>query len=362
MPRPATTLARALLGAGALALLAPPLALGASRTATLEGWHDVHAAFAGRSLVVSDAAPVRLDPRRTPGPRVPGATSFVYYRVETNVAELDGPRLRFRAAPEEQLSVRTSIAAMTSGSLGTTTSGRYLLVPGSGRFPAPVVHCCDDDEIETVLQSTSREDAPRPLAGTLLGARRALWLSRAPDGALTLDWADPTDLGARGSVPLDIPPPDVGLLSLGPGLLAYARDADPTSLVVARVSDEGAFGARPIQLRGRIVGVAAEKNIVAVAIRAGSGHEVHRLRWPSLSPERVWRGRARPMVAVGGGSVAAATRGAAYASRRGELEEIRTAQGRISAIAVDRTRAAVLERRRVKRKPATVARLWRVPA
>ena len=328
------------------------------QTATYEGWNDVHASFAGRSLVVSDAATVRLDPRRTPGPRVPGATPFVYYRVEANVSALDRRRLRFVGAPEEQLSVRTSIGRMWSGDLGTNGRGGYLLVPGAPRFPTPVVYCCNE-ETEAVIESRSRPDAPRPIAGSLDGPR-ARWLAIDGAGALTLNWADPSVPTSRDTVPFEGPTPANRLASMGGPLLAYVSNADRASLVVARVGDEGAFGTRTIPMPGRIVDVAAQRNTVAVALRRGSRFEVHRLRWPSLAPVVVWRGAAKPKVAVGKGTVGAAAGRRAFAGRTGRLVPIRTAKGRIAAIAVDGNRAAVLERRKVKGKRATVARLWRV--
>lgn len=356
--RPLRWLGACALLSGALGLGAPT-GLGASQTATYEGWNDVHAAFAGRSLVVSDAATVRLDPGRTPGPRVSGAEAFVYYRVETNVSALDGRRLRFRTAPEEQLSVRTSIGRMSSGDLGTNGSGGYVLVPGAPFFPAPVVYCCSD-ETETVIESKSESDAPRPLAGSLDGPR-VRWLAVDGAGALSLSWADPRTPSTRGTVLFDGPKPANGLTSMGGPLLAYVSDADRSKLVVARVGDEGAFGTRTRSLPGRIVDVAAERNAVAVAVKRGSRYEVRKLRWPSLTAAIVWRGGGKPNVAVGRGTVGAAAGKKAYASRSGRLKEIQSARGRIAEIAVDGNRAATLERRKVKGKRATIARLSRVP-
>jgi hypothetical protein len=348
----ACTLLGCALGVGASS------ATGASQTATYEGWNDVRASFAGRALIVSDAATVRLDPRRTPGPRAPGAVPFVYYRVEANVAELDRRRLRFATAPEEELSVRTSIGRMNSGDLGVNRRGGYVLVPGAPFFTTPVVYCCND-ETETVIESRSQPGAPRPVAGSLDGPR-VRWLAIDGEGALTLNWANPENPNSRATVAFESPAPANRLASMGGPLLAYASDADRSALVVARVGDEGAFGARTVTLPGRIIDVAAERSTVAVALKRGSRFEVRRLRWPSLTPVVVWRGGQKPNVAVGRGTVGVAAGKRAFASRSGRLKEIRKARGLISEIAVDGSRAATLERRKVKGKRATIARLARV--
>ena len=156
------------LGLAAAALLAAgaPSALGASRTVTIDGWADRTLAFSGPRLLWTEAATVRVDPRRIPGsPR--GAATFDYYRAEVFAAGLNpGSRLFRTGPPEARVSVRTSVAAMGAGILAPTGDGGFLMVPRTARVAPPVIHCCDPNGIETVLESESRPDAPVTIAAT----------------------------------------------------------------------------------------------------------------------------------------------------------------------------------------------------
>ena len=94
------------IGLAAAALLAAgtPSALGASRTITIDGWADRTLAFSGSRLLWTEAATVRVDPRRIAGsPR--GAAAFDYYRAEVFGAFLDRGSRRFRTGAPEVVGV-----------------------------------------------------------------------------------------------------------------------------------------------------------------------------------------------------------------------------------------------------------------
>ncbi len=159
-------MAAAGLTAAALAMVATPSALGASRTLTIDGWANRTLAFSGSKLLWTEAATVRVNPTKIAGsPR--DAVTFDYYRAETFVARLDRPSRRFRAGrPEAAVSVRTSIAAMRAGILAPAGDGAFIMVPRTARVAPPVIHCCDPDGVETVLESDGRAEAPVTIAAT----------------------------------------------------------------------------------------------------------------------------------------------------------------------------------------------------
>ena len=190
------------LGLAAAALLAAgaPSALGASRTVTIDGWADRTLAFSGPRLLWTEAATVRVDPRKIPGsPR--GATTFDYYRAEVFGAALNpGSRLFRTGPPEVRVSVRTSVAAMGAGILAPTGDGGFLMVPRTARVAPPVIHCCDPNGIETVLESESRPDAPVTIAATW-DAGAATFVEAGPGGLQVLRRVDPANPGAQLTVP-----------------------------------------------------------------------------------------------------------------------------------------------------------------
>jgi len=89
------------LGAAALALVAAPAASGASRTLTVEGWWPRTMAFSDRALVWTEAAPVRVDPRR-----IPGAMPAMLVRIETTVSAVPAKRRPARSTRVRNASAR----------------------------------------------------------------------------------------------------------------------------------------------------------------------------------------------------------------------------------------------------------------
>jgi hypothetical protein len=285
----------ALVLAAAAALAAAPAASGATRTLTLEGWHDRALAFSGRNLVWTEAALVHVDPRRIAG-SPPGARPFDYYRADVSRARLDRGSRRFAGAPETPVSVRTSIARLSSGTLAPTGDGGFVAVPGSRRLAPPVIWCCDDAGIETVIESDGRADAPPTVTATWTGsAVRFVQLDPARRQVLRL--GDP----AGGPVPpatlAEPGAPDLVAVA-GGDLRAWADPSQTARLLVTR---DGAGGApAPVALPGPALRVWAAPGLVAVLSRAGTGLAVTRIDAGPGAPRarRAWSGARPPAVAA----------------------------------------------------------------
>ena len=270
MSRRALPVALALAAGAALAVA--PAAGGATRTLTLEGWHDRALAFSGRSLVWTEAATVRVDPRRIRG-APPGSQRFDYYRADVSRARLDRPSRRFAGPAETPVSVRTSIARMGSGTLAPTGDGGFVAVPSSRRLPPPTIWCCDDEGLEAVIDSDGRAGAPRTVAAAWTGsAVRFVQLDAA--GRQVLRIGDP----AGGAVP---PPaaaepgaPDLVAVA-GGDLRAWVDPAQPARLLLVR--DGGGAAPAAVSLPGAAVRVWAAPGLVAVLSRAGGGLAVTRV-------------------------------------------------------------------------------------
>ena len=328
---------------------------GASRTITLDGWYDHAAALSGATLVVTEAATARVDPRAIAG-SPPGAARFDYYRAETSRVRLNRARTRFGGTPETPVSVRTSIAAMGSGILAPGGAGSFVTAPSSRRAATPVIWCCDPEGVETVVESDGRADAPVTLAATVDGGR-VRFLQARPDGSSALVGVDPVGLGERRTA-VDVPARTrARLAALAPGLLAWVDPAAPAVLARAPAGDAGLGAITTTTLPGPALRVWASRGLIVVAVRAGAAVHLIRLDEAAGAARTVWRGDRVPRVSAGGGAVAVGDGRRVLASRSGVLRVVARARGPVAAVAVDGPRVAWLERVRARRARATVARL-----
>ncbi|WP_217922475.1 hypothetical protein [Miltoncostaea oceani] len=347
-----TPTALALAAVAALAAATP--AAGASRTITLEGWPAREMAFSGDHLVWTEAATVRVDPRRIAG-SPPGAVRFDYYRAETSRVRLAARSTRFAGAYETPVSVRTSIAAMTPGVLAPTGGGGFVTVPGSRRFAPPVARCCDADGIETVVESDGRDGAPVTVAATALGdVVRTVRLGAG--GAATVRDADL----ASGAV-TDTPVPGTtraGLVALSATARAWVDPAAPATLLL---QPTGGAAPEAVALPGAALRVWAAPGLAVVAVRRGARVLVVRVdEGAAPRAQRVWAGARLPRVAAGGGSVAVADGRAVLAARRGALRVVVRGRRVVDAVGVDGARVAWVERGQRRGARVGVVRLGRV--
>jgi hypothetical protein len=343
----------ALSAAAGTGLAAAPGAAGATRTLTLEGWHERALGFSGRHLVWTEAATVRVDPRRIAGSPA-GAQRFDYYRAETSRARLDGASRRFAGAAETPVAVRTSIARMTAGTLAPTGDGGFVAVPGARRLAPPVIWCCDDEGVETVIESDGRAGAPMAVAASWTGtAVRFVQLDGA--GRQVLRVGDPAGGPVPAPVVAEPGAPDLVALA-GRDLRAWVDPAQPAALLVAGA---GGVPAR-VALPGAALRLWAAPGLVAVLSRAGSGHAVTRVDVTGAPrARRAWTGRRQPAVALGDGTLAIGDGRRVLASRRGRpaARVVTTARRRVDAVGADGARLAWVERGRVKGLRVGIVRL-----
>ncbi|MEQ9337324.1 MAG: hypothetical protein RJQ03_09040, partial [Miltoncostaeaceae bacterium] len=229
----------ALAGVALVLAAGQPDALGASRTVTLSGWAAQSLALSDERLIVHEAAPVLVDPRRIPGAPA-GASRFVYYRAEAKAAPLTLSRLLFDGAPETVTSVRTSIGAMRPGVLQAAGGGDFVMAPTAVglRFPTPVIWCCTDG-VEVVVESDSRDGAGRAMAAAADHTDRVRMLLIDPAGAASLVGVDPVGLGEnRTGVPVAVATRP-GLVAMTATRLVWVDPAAPEVLQRATVSDAG---------------------------------------------------------------------------------------------------------------------------
>lgn len=347
--------ARAALLAGAVALLAGATpALGASRTLTVEGWLPRTLAFSGDRLVWSEAATVRVDPRRIAGSPA-GAQRFDYYRAEAFRIRVDKRSARFVGAAEVPVSVRTSIAAMSAGGLAPTGAGGFVLSPGSRRFAPPVIWCCDATGTEVVIDSDGRPDAAPTVAATWTGSA-VRYVTLAPDGAQTILESDPAGI-VPPPAPVAAPPTRAGLVALAGTLHAWVDPAAAQTLQVRA----GSAAPVAVVLPGAALHVWAGGDVVAVAVRSGGRVALLRVDAGAMRPVRVWSGARVPRgVAVGGGAVAVADGRRVLASRRGALRALVRTRRPVDAVGVDGRRLAWIERGLRRGSRVGVVRLGRV--
>lgn len=334
------------MGAAALGLVAAPAALGASRTVTVDGWWPRAMAFSDRALVWTEAAPVRVDPRRIPG-SPPGAVAFTYYRAEAFRATLDRASRRFAGVPETLISIRTSIAAMTPGALAPMPTAGLVAAPWSPRFAAPVVACCSRDGDEIEVESDGAPGALPSVAAAWDGAA-VRYVQLRPDGTQVLRrQGDPAPVGTSG-------PTRQGLVALAPDRRSWVDPAQPTTLLIQDDRVPGS-AVRPVALPGTAVAVWAATGVTAVAVRSGARVGVYRV--DAGGARRVWAGARVPRVAVGGGSVAVADGRVVFAGRSGALRRVTTARRQVDAVAIDGRRLAWSERATRRGTRVSVLRL-----
>lgn len=326
------------LAGAALAGMGATTALGASRTVTVEGWSARAVAFSGSRLLWTEAATVHVDPRRIAGAPA-GAGSFDYYRAEVFRAPLNRASSRFSGEVDAAVSVRTSIAAMGPGVLSPTGDGGFVMAPESRRFAPPVIRCCTDEDVETVIESDGRTAAPVTVAAAWAGGS-VRFLQLVAGGSPVLRSADPAGVGAPASQPL--------ALATAPGLVALSPRAvgwvDPAAASTFLLQATGA-AAVGVALPGPALRVWSAPRTFAVAVRAGSRVVLLRIdEAPAPRAVPVWSGAGLPRVALGGGAVAVADGRRVLASRRGALRVVATARRPVDAVGVDGRRLAWIER------------------
>lgn len=350
--------AAAVVAACLAATAAAPAAAEGARALPLEGWLGINADFSGRSLVWTEAATVRLNPATNPGRLPPGLSPFVYYRVHGSSAALDGARRRFRGAVEQPVAVRTQIARMSAGQVVGDGRGGFVMVPGARRFAAPVIWCCEDG-VETVIHSDGRAGASVPLAAGPDGAV-VRSLVRHADGTVGLTAAD---LGEALPTPSEVPfpgRPSPNLAAIATGIVAWVDDDAPQTLRVGRPTDAGVVEERRVGLAGSALRVWADRDLVVVAVRQGSGVGLIRVDGLTGPVRAIWRGRGVPPVGLGEGTVAAAAGRTVLAARSGRLRVVTRARGTVAAVAAARGRVAWFERVRRPDGRRTVVRIGRI--
>lgn len=332
----------------------------ATRTVTISGWANQVAAFSGRTVLVSEAATVRVNPRAIAGSPA-GATPFTYYRAELKSAELNRARTRFTGAPATVTAVRTSIGAMSPGVLTPAGGGDYVMAPVARGFATPVVWCCTDGDA-VVTESDSRTDAPRITAAGADGTGRVRMLLARPGGGMALVGVDPVGLGVnRTETPVAVATIPA-LASMAGDVLTWVDPAVPDVLHRASVSDVGIGPDAAVSLPGRAVAVWSAAGIVAAAVRIDGRVRVVRVDGAAKRPRAVWNGARVPKVAVGAGTLVLADgRRILAASGTRPLRRIARAGGRVAAVAADGTRIAWLQRMTRKGQRVTVVRLEAVP-
>ncbi len=337
MRRCGVAAALALTAVTALAVGAPA-AVGASRTLTVEGWNDRVLAFSGSRLLWTEAATVRVDPRKIAGSPA-GAQRFDYYRAEVFGVGLARRSNRFVGDPQTQVSVRTSIAAMGPGVLAPTGDGGFVMVPESRRFAPPVIHCCTPDDLETVIESDGRTTAPVTVAAAWAGGS-VRYLQIAPGVPAALRAVDLTGAAIPTTQPI-VGPTTPGLVAISPTAVGWVDPAAPTTFLLQ--SD----GAAPtsVALPGPALRIWSAPGVFAVAARVGVRIALLRID-ESLAPRalRVWGGTRLPRVALGGGSIAVAEGRRVLAARRGALSLVATRRRVVDAVGVDAKRLAWVER------------------
>lgn len=348
------TAAGAALALAALTAAAPG-ALGATRTLTVDGWSPRVMAFSGDRLLWTEAATVRVDPARIAGSPA-GAQPFDYYRAEAFRAPLNRASTRFAGDPETPVSVRTSIAAMDPGSLSPAGGGAFVMAPGSRRFAPPVIACCSVDDVESVIESDGRPDAPTTIAAAAGAPGTVRYLQVGGGGATQIKTADAAGVAPPVARPA-AGPTAAGLAALSRDAVGWVDPAAPTSFALQ--PDGGAVAT--LALPGRALRVWGSPGLFAVAVRTGSGVALLRID-QSAAPRavRVWRGARLPRVALGGGAVAVADGRRVLAARRGALRLVTTPPRIVDAIGIDGRRIAWIERATRKGARVGVMRLGRI--
>ncbi|MFN8108989.1 MAG: hypothetical protein U0Y82_03970 [Thermoleophilia bacterium] len=348
-------LAAAAAAAVALGAPAGALAAGGAASAAFERWDEVSGAvITGDTVVALVAATNQVKATSTDGRT---GVAFTYFSADAETVRLTPGRRRFRRTGfDTALTVRTSIGSMVGGRVLGDAAGHMLVVPGTTGFPPPVVWCCDANRDEVVLESDGSPTAPVVIAAGFDEGRVRL-VRLEPGGGISLISSSPQNLPdpdaldvTRTSAPFG-GSPSGGLVALADGVVAWAENPATGVLRVGTPTDAGVSNVGDVQMGGAIQRVWAAPGLVVALVRTGAGLRVMRLVPGRTSPVAVWRGRAEPRVAVGGGAVAVAAGRMVLASRSGSVARVALARGDVAAVAVDGNRVVWFQRmlRRSKR-------------
>jgi hypothetical protein len=309
-------------------VLAVPAGDGAAAPLRLEGWGQVRAAFSGGHLVYVDAGAAVTD-------------RFVYWRAEAWRVPV-GPR-GFAGPARRAVVVRTSAGPMTGVTLATDGGSGFVMAAVGRGFPPPVVWCCTPENLELVIESDGRADAPVALAaGPDVGRIRMVMRRGAATELVSSGVSD--DVNAQGRTVAPFPGrPGPGLVAVAPRLVAWSEEGG-RGLRWGVPSDAGVAPVRTLAAAGQVLRVWVAHRMVVALERSGGRVAVARYDLPSGRRRVVWRGSGVPQVAAGGGAVAVASGRTVLAGRGSLLRPVRRAAGVVSAVAVDARRVAVFER------------------
>jgi hypothetical protein len=233
-----------------------------------------------------------------------------------------------------------------------------VVMPDASRFAVPVVWCCDGD-VETVVYSDGRAEAPRPLAAAVDGGVVRTVL-RSQDGTATLVAGDPRErIPALASVAFP-GTPSASRIAMAPGLVAWTDDDDRRTLRFGVPGETGVAGERAVTLPGEAIRVWADRGLIAVAVRQAG--RVTLVRIDADGPRRrvVWRGSRLPRVGLGEGTIAVGVGRDVRAGRGAPLRRVTRARGPVAAVAPSGRRVAWFERVRRDGERRTVARIGRI--
>lgn len=331
-------------------------------SAYITGWREVGGAvFVKDRLIVAGSA--------TQTPRLQGKVQFTFFEAAAVSATLTPNRSRFVSATfSNQVIVRSSVAPMPQSRIASDANG-FVFVPG-GLTPSPVIWCCVANKEVVLVRPEGTPTAPVPTAAGIDGERvralvrtgdaTAVLRSWSPQKLDDPDYPDPTATTADVAAS-----PRGGTSAIGAGVIAWSDNPAAGALSVGIPGDTGVSDVRVIPPTGPILDVKADAGAVVVTRRVGAGHEVSRVDTQGVVT-RIWSGAARPMVAVGGGTVAIVAGRTVLAARGGApARRAAVANGLVVGVAADGDRLAWLQRRQVtvarQKVRRTVARIVSVP-
>ena len=212
-----------------------------------------------------------------------------------------------------------------------------------------MIHCCDANGIETVLESDGRAGAPVTIAATW-DAGTASFVQIGPGGLQLLRRVDPSDLGTATTTATAVPAVP-GLVAVSNTGRAWVNPAAPTVLQVIPSTTTAATRRRPARPRpARLVLDQRDRGGGALGGARGAACGSISRRWP-----RRGSGAGRPC--RGSPSAEARSRSARRAGcwprAAGSPRVLATTRRAIEAVGVDGRRVAWIERG-VRRKGGRV--------